>query len=140
MGHDRKMGHVQSPKVYLGVLLGLFVLTVATVAVSYLDLGVLNDVVAIAVASCKATLVILFFMHGRFEDRITWAFIWYPLVLVGLLLGGVFLDYANRVTSMQDVMTPISAVETAGEAGDHKEEKADDGEEQKDESQDESNY
>jgi len=104
MGHDRKMGHVQSPKVYFFVLLGLFALTVVTVLASLPDLGIFNDVVAVGIAACKASLVVMFFMHGRFEGKITWAFIWYPLVLLGLLLGGLFLDYGNRFEGKMDTL------------------------------------
>ena len=137
MSHDRKMGHVQSLKVYLSVLGALFVLTVTTVLVSIPDMGLWNDVVALLVATCKASLVILFFMHGRFESRLTWAFIYYPLIVVGLLFAGVFLDYTNRVSSMQDAMAPVSAIGAHGgdhgeDAGDHGEDAGDHGTDAKD--------
>lgn len=103
---DRKMGHVQSWKVYTGVLLGLFFLTFVTVWVSYFDFGWLNPVVAVFVAGVKATLVVLFFMHGRFEGKITWAFIWYPLILLGILLGGLFLDYGARTEGKMGSLGP----------------------------------
>lgn len=96
MGSDRKMGHVQSFKTYLLTFIGLLALTVVTVLVSYKNFGAMNEVVALGVATMKASLVVMIFMHGRYENKITWAFIYYPLIIVGLLVGGVFLDYMNR--------------------------------------------
>ena len=62
--------HVLPLKVYIGVWLGLMVLTVVTVAVSYIDLGgKFNIILAMAVAACKASLVALFFMHLKYDDR-----------------------------------------------------------------------
>jgi len=136
MGQDRKMGHVQSTKVYIFVLLGLFSLTVVTYLASLPDLGFFNDIVAVGIAACKASLVILFFMHGRFEGKITWAFIWYPLFLLGLLLGGLFLDYGSRTEGKMDslgenvqsitVLKPKDKHhgDDHGAAGDHAEEGA----------------
>lgn len=88
--------HTQDFKIYAGVLAALLVLTVITVWVSNFDFGAWNDVIAIGVASCKASLVVLFFMHGRFENRLIWAFIYYPLIILGTLLAALFIDYANR--------------------------------------------
>jgi cytochrome c oxidase subunit 4 len=57
-------GHAPaSPRTYLGVLLALLVLTVITVTVSRYDFGNWNTIIALVIASIKATLVALFFMH-----------------------------------------------------------------------------
>ncbi|CAM2066109.1 Cytochrome C oxidase subunit IV family protein [Sulfidibacter corallicola] len=91
------MGHIQSKKVYHGVILALVVLTAVTVAAAQLDLGALgNDLLAVAIATVKASLVITFFMHGKYEDKVTWAFIWYPIILLATLLAALFIDYGNR--------------------------------------------
>jgi cytochrome c oxidase subunit 4 len=63
------------------------ILTVITVGVSYIHFGVFNIVVALAVASIKASLVALFFMHLKYEDKLTWVFAIYPLCLLALLIG-----------------------------------------------------
>ena len=57
--------HIVPPKVYVGIFLSLMVLTAATVAAAYVNLGALNIVVALAIATVKATLVVLYFMHAR---------------------------------------------------------------------------
>jgi len=73
------------------------ILTAITVSVSYVDVGIFNIIVAMSVASVKATLVALFFMHLKFEDRITWAFAIFPLVLLFLLIGMTILDTFTRI-------------------------------------------
>ena len=62
--------HVSSLKHYVATWAALMVLTVVTVGVAYLDLGVANDLVALAIAVSKALLVILFFMHVKDSSRL----------------------------------------------------------------------
>ena len=81
---------------YVFVWLALMILTLITVWVSYIDLGVLNIIVALSVASVKASLVALFFMHLKYEDKITWVFILYPLGLLALLIGLTVSDVFYR--------------------------------------------
>jgi cytochrome c oxidase subunit 4 len=88
--------HVVPPRVYLTIFAALLVLTATTTAVAFVDLGVMNVVVMLAIAVVKATLVILFFMHVRYSPRLTWVvaasgFVWFAL-LVGLTLS----DYLTR--------------------------------------------
>ena len=64
-----------SVKVYIIVFLTLIALTLLTTAVAFVDLGgELNSVAAVSIAVCKALLVILYFMHVRYSDRLTWVF------------------------------------------------------------------
>lgn len=72
------------------------VLTGITVYVSYIHFGIFNIVVAMGVASIKATLVALFFMHLKYEDSVTWAFAIFPLSLLALLIGMTILDTFTR--------------------------------------------
>ncbi len=62
--------HIVSPKVYVAVGLSLLVLTAATCAISYIDLGLFNAVVALAIAVIKAMLVVLFFMHMKYSSKL----------------------------------------------------------------------
>ena len=102
MSHG-KMGHTQPPSIYLSVLLSLFVLTGVTVAAANFDFGIMNNVVAIGIASVKASLVIWYFMHGRYEDRVTWIFIYFPIFLLLLMIGFSILDYGARPEGSFDV-------------------------------------
>ena len=73
MSHDshaeKHHPHVLPMKVYIGVWLGLLFLTVVTVAVSYVDVGPLNIVLAMLVAAIKGSLVCAYFMHLKYDDR-----------------------------------------------------------------------
>ena len=88
--------HVVPLRIYLFVFFSLLVLTGTTVAVAFVDLGPLNNLVAMGIAVLKATLVILFFMHVRYSTRLT------PLVIASGLLGLIIMvgltlaDYATR--------------------------------------------
>src|ERR1700761_5512804 len=63
--------HIVSPKVY-GLIFGaLMIGTAITVGASYLELGIFNPIVALAIACTKAVLVILFFMHVKYSSRLT---------------------------------------------------------------------
>jgi cytochrome c oxidase subunit IV len=70
-GHDPDDGavhvHIASTRFYVGIFAALIVLTVATVKVSYYDFGSANIIIAIAIATMKASLVAAFFMHLRHD-------------------------------------------------------------------------
>lgn len=75
------LGHVMSRKALLGVWLALMLLTVITVSAVSVDLGPrLNLLVAMAIATAKATLVVLFFMHLLYDRR------FYLLIFLGALI------------------------------------------------------
>ncbi len=57
--------HIVSSKLYLGIWITLLCLTVITAGVAFIDLGRLNTVVALVIATFKALLVVLFFMHVK---------------------------------------------------------------------------
>ena len=88
--------HAQSKSLYLGVLLALLFLTIITVAVSRVDFGSLNVIVAMLIASIKALLVLLFFMHLKFESPVVWLYAVIPVLLIFIMLGGVFVDNPFR--------------------------------------------
>ncbi len=92
--HDQ--GHVVPTTLFLKVLITLMILTVITVAVSRQDFGVMNIVVAMVIASIKALLVVLFFMHLKYENPVTWLYAGFPIVLLAVLLAGVFIDNPLR--------------------------------------------
>ena len=80
----------KSVKTYIGVFFALMVLTVVTVGVSYIHLPVHQAVaLALVVASIKASLVALFFMHLIDEKRIIYG---------TLALTGVFLVFLMSIT------------------------------------------
>ena len=79
--------HIVSIRIYVTIFALLMVLTATTVAVAFVDLGPLNNVVALAIAVTKAVVVILYFMHVRYSTRLTQlvvsaGFVWLVLLIV----------------------------------------------------------
>jgi cytochrome c oxidase subunit 4 len=60
--------HIASVQFYSGIFAALVVLTIITVKVSYYDFGTFNILVALLIATAKASLVALFFMHLRHDN------------------------------------------------------------------------
>jgi len=83
-------------RIYLVVWGALVVLTAVTVAVSYVHLGLMNVVVALLIASAKASLVALFFMHLRYESRLVWGFALTPIFFLVLIIAGTLSDTLFR--------------------------------------------
>src|SRR5688572_716706 len=95
--HPHIHGHVTPLSVYLAIFATLMVLTVVTVAVAYVDLGAMNKVVALSIASFKATLVVLYFMHVKYASRLTKMFVITGLFFLSILLGLTMVDYGSRM-------------------------------------------
>jgi cytochrome c oxidase subunit IV len=92
MGHET----ANPRRTGLTVFAALLLLTVVTVSVSYVDLGLWNAVVALVIASAKASLVALFFMHLKGESRLVWGFALVPIVFLVLILLGTLSDTMLR--------------------------------------------
>ncbi len=91
--HSEPHVHIASVRLYLGIFFGLVALTILTVVVSFVHLGPLNLAVALVIASAKASLVVLFFMHLKDDSRFN------ALIFVGsLLFVGLFFVYTMNDT------------------------------------------
>jgi cytochrome c oxidase subunit 4 len=89
--------HILSSKLYWGIWALLIVLTGVTAWVATLDLGWLNPVVALLIATIKATVVVLFFMHVKYtSEKLTKTVGVAALFWLMLLLGLTMADYATR--------------------------------------------
>ena len=64
--------------------------------VAFFDLGALNNIVMLLIASVKALLVILFFMHVRWSTRLTWVVAASGFVWLIILFGLTMTDYLTR--------------------------------------------
>jgi cytochrome c oxidase subunit 4 len=67
---DQSHSH-PSPWLYLGILAALVIGTCLTWSIAFVDLGIWNPVVALTIAVIKAVLVILFFMHVYYSNKLT---------------------------------------------------------------------
>lgn len=88
--------HIVSPRIYLIIGACLLVLTATTTAVSYVELGVFNAVVALAIACIKMTLVVLFFMHVKYSSRLTMLTVAAGFMTFVVLITMTMTDYASR--------------------------------------------
>ena len=98
-GHP-EVGHVVPLKILFGVLGTLLFLTFITVAVTWVDLGEFNLVVAMAIALVKAVLVCLYFMHLRWDRPFNTAILLFAMVLVVLFVVFSLLDSGAYQPSM----------------------------------------
>ena len=87
---------MEAYRTYIIVWILLLILTGLTLGVSYLHLGIMNVAVALLIASLKAALVALYFMHLRFENRLVWAFATVPLFFLALIILGTLADTMFR--------------------------------------------
>jgi cytochrome c oxidase subunit 4 len=95
-------GHSKSSPLptYFAVFFALLVGTGLTVYAASLDLGRFNAPVALTIATIKATLVALFFMHVKgASERLTKLVVVAALLFLLLLLGLTMTDYATRLWS-----------------------------------------
>ncbi|MEO6327076.1 MAG: cytochrome C oxidase subunit IV family protein [Thermoanaerobaculia bacterium] len=88
--------HIVALPVYIGVFVALLVLTGVTTAVAFVDLGPMNNVVALTIAVVKAALVILFFMHIKYSSRLNALVVVASLFWIFLLFAGTLHDYLTR--------------------------------------------
>ena len=89
-------GHVSSIKLYIAIFLTLMVLTTVTIVVAYINLGPWNKVVALGIASFKATLVVLYFMHVKYASRMTKLVVVTGFFFLAILLSETMVDYSSR--------------------------------------------
>jgi cytochrome c oxidase subunit 4 len=88
--------HIVSPKIYATIFLSLMVFTLLTVWAAGRDYGRMNIVIALVIATIKASLVILFFMHGKYSARRTKLVIVAGFFWLAIMLGLTLADYSTR--------------------------------------------
>jgi cytochrome c oxidase subunit IV len=88
--------HIVTPKVYITIGASLLVLTGATTAISFVELGTFNAVVALAIACIKAVLVILFFMHVKYSSKLTKLTVAAGFFTFLVLITMTMTDYISR--------------------------------------------
>jgi cytochrome c oxidase subunit 4 len=82
---------------YLAIITTLLILTGLTVAAAFVNLGRFNIFVALLIATVKATLVVLIFMHAKYAPERTKLVIIAGIFWLALLLFMTLSDYASRV-------------------------------------------
>ncbi len=109
--HDHGIAHTASLKVLLGTGGALMLLTIITVAATLVDFGPsINLAIAMAIAAVKATLVVLFFMHLKYDK------IFHSVIFLGsVATAALFVAFAlmdggqYQHTVIWDPLAPPSA-------------------------------
>ena len=104
--------------IFLKVLIGLGVLTALTVGLSYVDFGskAVNIAVGLLVAVVKASLVVLFFMHLKWEKRWWLGMVLFPVALVMII---IFSNFPDTGLSGQHLTKSAKIIEHRGRSGAH---------------------
>ncbi len=102
----------------MAVGITLLVLTVITVWVAQFDFGALNVVVAMAVATLKAGLVVAYFMHLRYDNRFFFAMLLVCLIALTVFIVFTMLDQKSRASiydyEMQEIRKNAKMYEKKG--------------------------
>ena len=92
---ENSFHHIVPKSTYYLIFLALMVGTAITWWVATIDLGPMNNVIMLTIAVTKATLVVLFFMHVKYSNHLTWA----------VIAGGVFWLLIMLALTMNDYLT-----------------------------------
>ncbi len=96
MEHKEHAHHIVSPLVYVIVLISLLIGTGLTVWASFIDLGFWNPIIALAIATAKAMLVVLFFMHVKYSSKLTKMTVGAGIFTFLTLISMTLADYISR--------------------------------------------
>ena len=89
--------HIVPVRIYLAIFTALLVGTALTVVAAFYDFPWrFNTVVALTIATVKATLVVLYFMHVRYSSRLVWVIVASALFWMAILFALTFSDYLTR--------------------------------------------
>jgi len=94
---EEGLGHTMPVSTLNKVFASLIALTVITVVASRINLGSWNILIALGIATLKAAIVASFFMHLKFEGKTIMMYVFYPLIILFLFIGGSFVDVATRL-------------------------------------------
>jgi cytochrome c oxidase subunit IV len=92
----KNTAHIFEYKFLFYILIVLMVLTGVTIGVSYIDLGSLNVWIALSIASIKGSLVLIFFMHMKYEGRVLVLSFIGTIFFLAVMISFTFWDVAFR--------------------------------------------
>ena len=87
---------IVGPGVYVAILFALLIGTALTVWASFIDLGPWNPVIALAIATSKASLVVLFFMGVKYSSKLTKLTVSAGIFTFLILISMTLADYISR--------------------------------------------
>ncbi|MFT5726149.1 MAG: cytochrome c oxidase subunit 4 [Desulforhopalus sp.] len=96
MSTNTNSQHMMSYGKLAAVLIILLIFTGVTVGVSYFDMGVYNVPIALGIACFKVSLVLLFFMHLKYESIAIKVSFLSTVGFLAIMISLTFLDIAYR--------------------------------------------
>jgi cytochrome c oxidase subunit 4 len=92
-------GHISPVSLYITIFFALMIGTAITVGAAFVDLGQFNFAVAMLIATVKASLVVWYFMHVKYQSSLTKLTVATGLFFLAILLGMMLIDYGGRAFS-----------------------------------------
>jgi cytochrome c oxidase subunit 4 len=109
MSHHSHTHEPHGSAIYVRTLIALLVLTAITVGASYIDFGSGNVVIALFIATIKATIVALFFMHLRYDKPVNAVIACAGFLFLGIFLMFDFIDFGTRDGLQPVNLAPVVA-------------------------------
>lgn len=88
--------HIVTPMTYVFVYVALIIGTILTVIAADIDMGVFNPIIALGIACTKACVVILFFMHVKYQSRLVKLTVSAGFFTFIVLITMTLTDYMSR--------------------------------------------
>ena len=88
--------HIIPLSTYIAVFISLIIMTIITVISSQYDFGSLNIIIALFIATFKSSLVLLFFMHLYYDNKLNAAFLIGSFIFLALFIGLTLIDTNRR--------------------------------------------
>lgn len=95
--HGSHEPHIIPLKTYWTIFAALIGLTIVTVLAARVDFGALNTIIAFGIASVKASLVLGYFMHLKYDNLMNRVIIGSSVLFLLLLWGFCILDIMTRI-------------------------------------------
>jgi cytochrome c oxidase subunit 4 len=96
--HNSSSEHISSVGSSVAIWLALLAGTTLTVVAAFIDLGPFNTIVALSIATIKATLVVLYFMHVKYtHEKLTGLVVASAIFWLLILLTLSMADYTTRL-------------------------------------------
>jgi cytochrome c oxidase subunit IV len=94
---DKPQEHTLVPdRVFVSVWIALLILTGVTIEAAQLRMGEWSMLANLLIASTKASLVLWFFMHLKYETKLFKILLFVPIVTITVIIGLTFLDIWYR--------------------------------------------
>jgi cytochrome c oxidase subunit IV len=100
--------HIVSPGIYVAIFFALLFGTGLTVWAAFQNFAQFNIVIALGIASIKATLVVLYFMHARYSPKRTQLVIACAVFWLAIMLTLTLADYQTRDPRLSQFASPAT--------------------------------